>query len=322
MFTRWGAFVYRRRRWLVAARDRLRGRPSAPWRAARPTSLPPAAGSTRRPNRPRSPIGSRRSTVAADRRSSPSSDRPRRAPTPRPPSSRRRSRRPSRRCSNRRRHGVTGYAETARRPVHQQPGDAAYVLIGLDADEDRSIDWSTRQGGARDARRLRGRPDRLRADPAGLGATVRGGPRPRRDRLAADRGARPDPRLRLARSRRACRCSWPGWRSRPRSGVMNLVAQQTEMSIYVLNIATMLGLALAIDYSLFMTSRFREELGARADGGAGGRARGRRPPARPSCSRASRSRSGCPGCCGSRRAASPRSGSAARSSSSPRCSSA
>jgi RND superfamily putative drug exporter len=42
--------------------------------------------------------------------------------------------------------------------------------------------------------------------------------------------------------------------------VLNLVAQQTEMSIYVLNIATMLGLALAIDYSLFITSRFREEL--------------------------------------------------------------
>jgi RND superfamily putative drug exporter len=43
-------------------------------------------------------------------------------------------------------------------------------------------------------------------------------------------------------------------------GIMNLVAHRTEMSIYVLNIATMLGLALAIDYSLFITSRFREEL--------------------------------------------------------------
>ena len=32
------------------------------------------------------------------------------------------------------------------------------------------------------------------------------------------------------------------------------------MSIYVLNIATMLGLALSIDYSLFVVSRFREEL--------------------------------------------------------------
>src|SRR5207344_1583743 len=33
-----------------------------------------------------------------------------------------------------------------------------------------------------------------------------------------------------------------------------------EMSIFVLNIATMLGLALAIDYSLFIVSRYREEL--------------------------------------------------------------
>jgi RND superfamily putative drug exporter len=39
-----------------------------------------------------------------------------------------------------------------------------------------------------------------------------------------------------------------------------LVAQQTEMSIYVTSVATMLGLALAIDYSLFLVSRFREEL--------------------------------------------------------------
>jgi RND superfamily putative drug exporter len=42
--------------------------------------------------------------------------------------------------------------------------------------------------------------------------------------------------------------------------LMALVAERVEMSIYVLNVATMLGLALAIDYSLFMVSRFREEL--------------------------------------------------------------
>ena len=39
-----------------------------------------------------------------------------------------------------------------------------------------------------------------------------------------------------------------------------IAAQITELSIYVQNVATMLGLALAIDYSLFMVSRFREEL--------------------------------------------------------------
>ncbi|MEP6807223.1 MAG: MMPL family transporter [Chloroflexota bacterium] len=42
--------------------------------------------------------------------------------------------------------------------------------------------------------------------------------------------------------------------------VINLLAGVTAMSIFVTNIATMIGLALAIDYSLFMVSRFREEL--------------------------------------------------------------
>ena len=41
---------------------------------------------------------------------------------------------------------------------------------------------------------------------------------------------------------------------------IKLLAGVTEMSIFVTNIATMIGLALAIDYSLFMVSRFREEL--------------------------------------------------------------
>jgi uncharacterized membrane protein YdfJ with MMPL/SSD domain len=43
-------------------------------------------------------------------------------------------------------------------------------------------------------------------------------------------------------------------------GMVYFLGQQTEMSIYVINVATMLGLALAIDYSLFLVSRFREEL--------------------------------------------------------------
>jgi putative drug exporter of the RND superfamily len=38
------------------------------------------------------------------------------------------------------------------------------------------------------------------------------------------------------------------------------LAHQTDLSIFVLNLATMLGLGLAVDYSLFVTSRFREEL--------------------------------------------------------------
>ncbi len=43
-------------------------------------------------------------------------------------------------------------------------------------------------------------------------------------------------------------------------GLIYFVSREIEMSVYVINIATMLGLALSIDYSLFMVSRFREEL--------------------------------------------------------------
>jgi uncharacterized membrane protein YdfJ with MMPL/SSD domain len=41
---------------------------------------------------------------------------------------------------------------------------------------------------------------------------------------------------------------------------ITLLAGVTEMSIFVTNVATMIGLALSIDYSLFTVSRFREEL--------------------------------------------------------------
>src|SRR3954470_6267536 len=43
-----------------------------------------------------------------------------------------------------------------------------------------------------------------------------------------------------------------------------LVASVIPMSIFVLNLATLLGLGLGVDYSLLMTSRFREELAARS----------------------------------------------------------
>jgi putative drug exporter of the RND superfamily len=46
--------------------------------------------------------------------------------------------------------------------------------------------------------------------------------------------------------------------------VIYLVASLTPMSIFVLNLATLLGLGLGVDYSLLMTSRFREELAARS----------------------------------------------------------
>ena len=42
--------------------------------------------------------------------------------------------------------------------------------------------------------------------------------------------------------------------------IIGLLANELDMSIFVTNLATMIGLALAIDYSLFLVSRFREEL--------------------------------------------------------------
>ena len=79
-------------------------------------------------------------------------------------------------------------------------------------------------------------------------------------------------------------CHWPPWRccsSSARSwrpgvplvvggaavvvalaGVF-LIGSVTPMSIFVLNLATLLGLGLGVDYSLLMTSRFREELARR-----------------------------------------------------------
>lgn len=42
--------------------------------------------------------------------------------------------------------------------------------------------------------------------------------------------------------------------------VLRLLTQVTEVSVFAINVATLLGLGLAIDYGLFMVSRFREEL--------------------------------------------------------------
>lgn len=43
-------------------------------------------------------------------------------------------------------------------------------------------------------------------------------------------------------------------------GAMYLIARATSMSIFAMNVATLLGLAVAIDYALFIVWRFREEL--------------------------------------------------------------
>ncbi|MBI4504875.1 MAG: MMPL family transporter [Chloroflexi bacterium] len=46
--------------------------------------------------------------------------------------------------------------------------------------------------------------------------------------------------------------------------VVYLLAQRFDLSIFALNVTTMLGLGLGVDYALFLVSRFREELRQRA----------------------------------------------------------
>lgn len=50
-------------------------------------------------------------------------------------------------------------------------------------------------------------------------------------------------------------------------GAMAFLANITDLSIFALNLVTMLGLGLGIDYSLFLVSRFREEMALRIDEG-------------------------------------------------------
>ena len=45
-------------------------------------------------------------------------------------------------------------------------------------------------------------------------------------------------------------------------GLFWLIAQVLDISVFALNVATLLGLAVGIDYALFMVGRFREELAA------------------------------------------------------------
>jgi trehalose monomycolate/heme transporter len=47
---------------------------------------------------------------------------------------------------------------------------------------------------------------------------------------------------------------------------LRLITLVTDVSVFAVNIVTMLGLGLAIDYALFMVTRFREELAVRRDG--------------------------------------------------------
>jgi Predicted drug exporters of the RND superfamily len=156
--------------------------------------------------------------------------------------------------------GVLGYAETGDKSFISTAGDAAYVVIELTVSNEASVEAV----------------DGIRADliaPAGYSYQLTGyGP------LTKDGAAQSEKDLRQAEVvslpivalilvavfASIVAAGMPllvaGLAIPTTMALIYLVAQQVEMSIYVLNIATMLGLALAIDYSLFIVSRYREEL--------------------------------------------------------------
>ena len=67
--------------------------------------------------------------------------------------------------------------------------------------------------------------------------------------------------------------------------MLRIASEVDRLSIFALNLTTGLGLGLAIDYSLFIVSRYREEI-ARSGPGAGGDAPRRWRPRAAPCSSA------------------------------------
>ena len=58
-----------------------------------------------------------------------------------------------------------------------------------------------------------------------------------------------------------------GFVSRDRSPAPSIffLSQATDMSVFVTNVASMIGIGVAVDYSLFVLARYREEIRAGAD---------------------------------------------------------
>ncbi len=156
--------------------------------------------------------------------------------------------------------GVVGFAETGDRRFISAVGDTAYFVVELDLTNEASVEIV----------------DDLRSEivaPAGYGYQLTGyGP------ITKDSAVQSEKDLQKAESvslpvaalvlilvfASVIAAGMPllvaGLAIPSSLALIYIVAQQVEMSVFVLNIATMLGLSLAIDYSLFVVSRYREEL--------------------------------------------------------------
>jgi RND superfamily putative drug exporter len=156
--------------------------------------------------------------------------------------------------------GIVGYAQTKDARFISTAGSATYVVIQLNATDEQSVDL------------VSGIRAELRA-PAGFSYQLSGyGPITKdaavlseKDLIRAETVSLPIVAFILvvvfaSLIAAAMPLLVAGLAIPTTLGLIYFVSRQIEMSVYVINIATMLGLALAIDYSLFIVSRFREEL--------------------------------------------------------------
>ncbi len=156
--------------------------------------------------------------------------------------------------------GVVGFAETGDPRFISTAGDAAYVVIQLDLTDEASV------AAVDDIRAAIAPPAGYSYQLTGYGPITRdSAEQSEKDLQNAETVSLPVAALVLilvfASVVAAGMPLFVAGLAIPSSlALIYIVAQQVEMSIFVLNIATMLGLALAIDYSLFIVSRYREEL--------------------------------------------------------------
>jgi putative drug exporter of the RND superfamily len=156
--------------------------------------------------------------------------------------------------------GLVGYAQTRDERFISQRGDATYVVIQLDLTSEESV------GAVEPLREKIHPPDWLTFQLTGYGpVTIDSAEQSERDLIRAEIVSLPIAALILivvfASLIAAGMPLLVAALAIPSSlAIIYFVAQAVEMSVFVLNIATMLGLALAIDYSLFIVSRYREEL--------------------------------------------------------------
>jgi RND superfamily putative drug exporter len=156
--------------------------------------------------------------------------------------------------------GVVGFAETGDRRFISRAGDAAFVIVQLELTDEESV------GAVEELREAIEPPPGMTVQLTGFGPiTLDAAEQSERDLQKAEIVSLPIAAVVLVLVfASVVAAGMPllvaGLAIPSSLALIYLVAQQVEMSIYVLNIATMLGLALAIDYSLFIVSRFREEL--------------------------------------------------------------